>query len=83
MFSPGYSTPWHRRNEAEVIMMHRGRLKYVWEGGVLEMHPGDVLTAPIGLARQYVSADNKGAIAYVVRGGDSPGRYIKASNGDS
>ncbi len=57
-------------------MMHHGRLKYVWEGGELEMRAGDVLTAPIGLARQYVSADIEGAIAYVVRGGDSPSRYL-------
>jgi quercetin dioxygenase-like cupin family protein len=71
-FKPAYSTPWHRRNEAEVIMMHAGRLKYVWEGGELEMQAGDVLTAPIGLARQYVSGDDEAAIAYVVRGGNSP-----------
>ena len=71
--NPGYSTPWHRRDEAEVIMMHHGRLKYIWEGGELEMQAGDVLTAPIGLARQYVSGDDEAAIAYVVRGGDFPG----------
>ena len=81
-FSPAYSTPWHRRNEEEVIMMHHGRLKYVWAGGELEMHAGDVLTAPIGLPRQYVSADNEGAIAYIVRGGDSPSRYLQASDSD-
>jgi quercetin dioxygenase-like cupin family protein len=81
-FNPGYSTPWHRRNEAEVIMMHAGRLKYVWEGGELEMQAGDVLTAPIGLARQYVCGDDEVAIAYVVRGGDSPSRYSqKAKSG--
>ncbi len=78
--NPGYSTPWHRRNEAEVIMMHHGRLKYVWEGGELEMQAGDVLTAPIGLPRQYVSGDDEAAIAYVVRGGDSPGGFVSVSN---
>ena len=60
-------------------MMHHGRLKYIWEGGELELRAGDVLTAPIGLPRQYVSADNEGAIAYVVRGGDSPSPYLQAS----
>ena len=60
-------------------MLHQGRLKYVWEGGELEMRAGDVLTTPIMLPRQYVSADNEGAIAYVVRGGDSPGPYLQAS----
>jgi quercetin dioxygenase-like cupin family protein len=80
-FNPGYSTPWHRRNEAEVIMMHAGRLKYVWEGGELEMQAGDVLTAPIGLARQYVCGNDEVAIAYVVRGGDSPSRYSQTANG--
>jgi len=77
--SPGYATPWHWRNEAEVIMMHRGSLRFVWDGGELEMRPGDVLTAPIGLARQYVSGDDEGAIAYVVRGGDSPGQFREAA----
>jgi quercetin dioxygenase-like cupin family protein len=81
-FDPGYSTPWHQRDEAEVILMQSGRLKCVWEGGELEMQAGDVLTAPIGLARQYVSGGDEPAIAYVVRGGDSPGGYIQASNGD-
>ncbi len=69
----GYSTPWHRRDEAEVIMMHQGHLNYVWDGGELEMQAGDVLTAPIGLARRYVSKGDETAIAYVVRGGDAPG----------
>ena len=79
-FEPGYSTPWHWRNEAEVIMMHHGRLKYVWEGGELEMQAGDVLTAPIGLARQYVSGEDEAAIAYVVRGSDSPSGFVAASS---
>ena len=71
--NPGYSTPWHQRDEAEVIMMHHGRLKYIWDGGELEMQAGDVLTAPIGLARQYVNKGDETVITYVVRGGDAPG----------
>jgi len=71
-FDPGYTTPWYQRDEAEVILMQSGRLKYVWAGGELEMQAGDVLTAPIGLPRQYVSGGDAPAIAYVVRGGDSP-----------
>ena len=54
-------------------MMHQGSLTYIWDDGELVMHAGDVLTAPIGLARQYVSGDDEAAIAYVVHGGDSPG----------
>ena len=77
--SPGYATPWHSRNEAEVIMMHSGCLRFVWEGGELEMQAGDVLTAPIGLARQYVSGDDEFAIAYVVRGGDAPSQFTQAN----
>ena len=76
--SPGYATPWYRCDEAEVIMMHRGHLHYVWKGGELEMQAGDVLTAPIGLARQFVSGDDEGAIAYVVRGGDAPSQFTEA-----
>ncbi len=78
-FDPGYSTPWHARDEAEVIMMHQGRLKYVWEGGELEMRAGDVFTSPIGHARQYVSGTDEAAIAYVVRGGDSPGPFTEVA----
>ncbi len=74
----GYSTPWHQRDEAEVIMMQRGCLRFVWDGGELEMQVGDVLTAPIGLARQYVCGDDEAAIAYVVRGGDAPGQFTQA-----
>ena len=43
----------------------------------LEMRAGDVFTAPIGHARQYVSGTDEAAIAYVVRGGDSPGPYTE------
>ena len=78
-FKPGYSTLKHSRDEEEVILVQSGRLKYVWEGGELEMQAGDVLTAPIAQVRQYVSADDEGAIAYVVRGGDSPSRYTRAA----
>ena len=60
-------------------MMQHGCLTYVWEGGELEMQAGDVLTAPIGLARRYVSGDDEGAIAYVVRGGDSPSQFTQAA----
>ncbi len=60
-------------------MMHRGRLKYVWEGGELEMQAGDVLTAPMGLARQYVCVDDEAAVAYVVRGGDAPSQFTQAN----
>jgi len=79
-FAPGYATPRHRRNEAEVVMMHRGSLKYVWEGGELELQAGDVLTAPIGIERQYVSGQDDSAIAYIVRGGDSPGQWTQPSS---
>ena len=78
-FAPGYATPWHVRDEAEVIMMHHGCLKYVWEGGELEMQAGDVLSAPIGHARQYVSGNDEAAIAYVVRGGHFPSPFTEVA----
>ena len=59
-------------------MMHHGRLNYVWNGGELEMQAGDVLTAPIGLARQYVNKGDETVIAYVVRGGDAPSQFTQA-----
>ncbi len=78
-FKPGYSTLRHSRDEEEVILVQSGRLRYVWEGGELEMQAGDVLTAPIGQVRRYVSGEDETAIAYVVRGGDSPSRYTPAN----
>ncbi len=79
-FKPGHSTRWHSRDEEEVILVQSGRLKYVCAGGELEMQAGDVLTAPIAQVRQYVSGDDETAIAYVVRGGDSPSQYTLAAN---
>jgi mannose-6-phosphate isomerase-like protein (cupin superfamily) len=64
--------PSHARFEPEVLLMHKGRVCIDWDGGSLELGPGDTLTVPVGLYRTYrcVSADT--ARVYVVRGGDAP-----------
>ena len=79
-FQPGYSTLRHSRDEEEVILVQSGRLKYVCADGELEMQAGYVLTAPVAEVRQYVSGEDEAAIAYVVRGGDSPGQVLPAAN---
>ena len=66
------SLPLHSRSEPEVIYVHRGQLKFNWEGGELVMGEGDVLTVPIGLAHGFQNADTGSTVAYVVRGGDQP-----------
>ena len=78
----GCETPWHKRHEAEVLMMHSGRVDYRWDGRELRLGPGDVMTAPIGLDRQYANSGPEPAVVYVVRGGDLPAAYeLSASDG--
>ena len=64
--------PSHMRSEPEVLLMHAGRLSFVWADGSLELGPGDTLTVPVGLYRTYRSIGTEAAEIYVVRGGDAP-----------
>jgi mannose-6-phosphate isomerase-like protein (cupin superfamily) len=68
----GASTPRHSRSEEEVLLMHRGTLRFGWDGGSLTLGPGDALTVPKGLTRVYANPGDERLIAYVVRGGDHP-----------
>lgn len=69
---PGCSLPFHARAEAEVVFLHRGKLRYQWELGELLLEPGDVLTVPIDLMHGFSNEGPDTAVAYVVRGGDAP-----------
>ncbi len=60
------------RQEEEVLYMHEGELSFVWQSGELLLEPGDTLTVPKGLPRQFKNNGDKASIAYVVRGGDQP-----------
>ena len=71
-FAPGTGLPFHAREEQEVFFLHRGEIVFQWEHGELTLGPGDVMTAPIGVMRGYRNAGPAAAIAYVVRGGNTP-----------
>ena len=89
-FAHDASTPWHERDEEEVLFVQDGTLDVSWLDGegthTLTLGPGDTMTVPKGLARQFhnsaephpdgterVSDDHDGITrAFVVRGGDAP-----------
>jgi mannose-6-phosphate isomerase-like protein (cupin superfamily) len=68
--APGAATGVHIRDEAEVVFVQSGAVTFAWTDGALELGPGDTLTTPVSLARDYRSAE--GAVLFVVRGGDAP-----------
>jgi len=68
----GASIAPHQRDEAEVIFVHAGVLAVTLPESVLVMGPGDTLTIPNGTTRAFRATSSATAIAYVVRGGDSP-----------
>ncbi|GAB2518961.1 cupin domain-containing protein [Microbulbifer agarilyticus] len=70
-FASGGQTPFHVREEEEIVYVFRGSVTFAWNGGELELEEGDVLTVPKGLARSFSSRAGE-SVAYVVRGGDYP-----------
>jgi quercetin dioxygenase-like cupin family protein len=64
--------PSHARGEEEVLLMHRGTLRFERDGETIDLRAGDVLSVPIGSTRRYVNPSAERAVAYVVRGGDHP-----------
>ena len=69
---PGSESPQHARHEEEVFMLQSGSLKVSLQDGDVELGPGDVLTVPVGAARQFMNIGDDVVEAYVVRGGDHP-----------
>ena len=69
---PGVTTRKHARGEEEVLFVHAGRLDVTLPEGRIAMTPGDVLTVPIGLPRQFSNSGDETTELYVVRGGDKP-----------
>ena len=69
---PAAELPLHTRQEEEVFYLHRGDVRFQWDGGELNLEAGDVLTVPIGVMHAYRNDGDTAAVAYIVRGGDSP-----------
>ncbi|MEO1574305.1 MAG: cupin domain-containing protein [Pseudomonadota bacterium] len=68
----GAQTPWHQRDEAEVIVVQRGALRVWLPDGALDLRAGDIVTVPIGAKRRFSGTGDDGALAMVVRGSDQP-----------
>ena len=68
---PGAASRAHRRFEPEVIFVHDGALDVTVDGQVLTMRAGDTFSVPVGASRRF-AASEKGAVALVTRGGDTP-----------
>ncbi len=70
----------HSRAEQEVIFVQSGTLEVNWADGRLIMGAGDTLTVPIGLAHSFRNPASADAIAFVVRGSESPAAPVFAEN---
>ena len=73
VLAPGAVVPSHARGEEEVLLMHRGALRFECDGDTIDLGQGDVLSVPVGARRRYSNPDAEPACVYVVRGGDRPG----------
>ncbi len=68
----GAKSPIHTRDDAEVLMVHRGRPCVITRGVELHLGPGDTLTLPIGMPRSIGNTGPSDAEIFVVRGADGP-----------
>ena len=63
----------HKRDEEEVILLHKGEMRIDIAGETLTVAAGDVVTMTIGEVRRYGNESNEIVEAYIVRGSDHPG----------
>jgi mannose-6-phosphate isomerase-like protein (cupin superfamily) len=70
--APGAATRPHRRLEEEVLFVRTGSLTVQWDGGRLDLGPGDTMTVPKGLRRRFANGGAVPAEIFVTRGGDHP-----------
>ena len=59
-FAPTGATPWHERDEEEVLFLHAGSVDVAWYdgaggSGTLTLAPGDTMTVPKGVSRRFVN----------------------------
>jgi quercetin dioxygenase-like cupin family protein len=72
ILDPGAFIPKHKRQEHEVIFVHRGSLKVTTDRGSFTLGTGDLFTCPVGLPRSFANEGSETADIVVVRGGDNP-----------
>lgn len=72
ILDPDASIPKHKRQEHEVMFVHRGSLKVTTDSGSFTLGTGDLFTCPIGLPRSFANEGSETADIAIVRGGDNP-----------
>ncbi len=69
---PGSDTVVHTRPQEEVLFAHRGSLSVTLAGTDFELDPGDTMSVPVGLPRQYRNRGRRTCEFYAIDGGDHP-----------
>ena len=69
---PGSNIPAHRRQEEEVIFVHRGCFNIEVDGKSIEMQQGDTFTTPIGSKRIFSNQGTDHSMVYITRRYDQP-----------
>jgi len=72
VLQPGSETPVHARPQEEVLFAHRGSLSLIVDGVDFELGPGDVMSIPVDLPRQFRNSASETCELYAVDGGDNP-----------
>lgn len=72
VLQPGSETAVHARPQEEVVFTHRGALSLTVGGVDFELGPGDVMTIPVNLPRQFRNSATETCELYAVDGGDNP-----------
>jgi quercetin dioxygenase-like cupin family protein len=70
--APGAEVKSHRRQEEEVIFVHKGRFGLAVDGEHLELQQGDTFTTPIGSKRIFTNPGTSTSIVYITRRHDQP-----------
>ena len=72
VLQPGSETPVHARPQEEVLFAHRGSLSLIVDGVDFGLGPGDVMSIPVDLPRQFRNSASETCELYAVDGGDNP-----------
>ena len=72
VLQPGSQTTVHARPQEEVLFAQRGSLSLTVGGVDFELGPGDVMSVPVDLPRQFRNSATQSCELYAVDGGDNP-----------
>ena len=72
VLQPGSETTVHARPQEEVLFARCGSLSLTVDGVDFELGPGDVMSIPVNLPRQFRNSATETCELYAVDGGDNP-----------